>query len=264
MQFLRGANFFLKGFSLMLKPKIRRFTLIPLIINITLFTSVIIIAYSYTNDLIASLTSRLEHWIMQLPNWLSWLTALISSLQWIIWPLFALSALFFLFFFFSMIANLIAAPFNGYLAEAVERYLTRKTQKPTEQFTGKLTGNHLLKDSVVAVIHELRKIGYFAVRALPLLLLFFIPVLNIAAPIFWLIFSSWMLAVEYLDYPMSNHHIPFKLQRKYHKRQRGLSFGFGTVVALANAIPILNFIVMPSAVAGATALYCQTHDKHAK
>jgi len=248
----------------MLKPKIRRFTLIPLSINITLFTSVIVIAYGYTNDLIASLANQLEHWIMQLPNWLSWLTTLISSLQWIIWPLFALSALFFLFFFFSMIANLIAAPFNGYLAEAVERHLTGETHKPTGQFTEKPTGNHLLKDSVVAVVHELRKIGYFTVRALPLLLLFFIPVLNIAAPIFWLVFSSWMLAVEYLDYPMSNHHIPFKLQRKYHKRQRGLSFGFGTVVALANAIPILNFIVMPSAVAGATALYCQTHDKHAK
>ncbi len=244
----------------MLKPKVRRFTLIPLAINITLFTSVIVIAYGYTNDLINSLTSQLEHWIMQLPSWLSWLATLISSLQWVIWPLFALSALFFLFFFFSMIANLIAAPFNGYLAEAVERHLTGQTHKPTEQFTG----NHLLKDSIVAVIHELRKIGYFAVRALPLLLLFFIPVLNVAAPILWLVFSSWMLAVEYLDYPMSNHGIPFKLQHQHHKQQRSLSFGFGAVVALANIIPILNFIVMPSAVAGATALYYQTNYKHAK
>jgi len=249
MQFLRGANFFLKGFGLILKPNIRRFTLIPLAINIVLFTLLILLGYSYTSDLIVSLTNKLDLWTEQLPGWLSWLGSIVSSFRWVIWPLFVVSALFFLFFFFSMIANLVAAPFNGYLAEAVEHHLTGDA--PTN------SNHNLIKDSLVAIAHELHKIGYFILRAIPLLIIFLIPVLNIAAPILWLIFSSWMLAVEYLDYPMSNHRIPFKNQRQYHKRQRGLSFGFGAIVAFANAIPLLNFIVMPCAVAGATALYCQ-------
>lgn len=250
MQFLRGAGFFLKGFGLILKPKIRRFTLIPLAINILLFTLVVVLGYGYTSDLIASLTNKMELWIEQLPGWLSWLGAIVSSLQWIIWPLFVLSTLLLLFFFFSMIANLVAAPFNGYLAEAVEHHLTGDAP---------VSNNNLAKEALIAITHELRKIGYFVLRAIPLLILFIIPVINVVAPVLWLLFSSWMLAVEYLDYPMSNHHIPFKQQRQRHKRRRSLSLGFGAIVAFANSIPILNFIVMPAAVAGATALYCQNY-----
>jgi len=225
--------------------------LIPLAINIALFALVIAIGYSYTSDLILSLNNKLDNWIAQLPAWLSWLAVIVNSLEWIIWPVFILSGLLFLFFFFSMLANLIAAPFNGYLAEAVELHLTGEAQNPSN--------NNLVKDGITAVRHELHKIGYFALRAIPLLILFFIPAVNVAAPILWLLFSSWMLAVEYLDYPMSNHQIPFKQQRKLHRQQPGLSFGFGGLVALANTIPILNFIVMPSAVAGATALFCRNN-----
>ncbi len=254
MQFLSGASFFLKGFRLILKPNIRRFTLIPFAINIILFVAVIAIGYGYTSEFILSFTDRLEQWIAQLPSWLSWLAVVANALQWIIWPLFILSGLLFLFVFFSMIANLIAAPFNGYLAEAVELHLTGEVQDPGD--------NKPLKDGLIAIMHELRKIAYFMLRAIPLLILFLIPVINVAAPILWLIFSSWMLAVEYLDYPMSNHRIAFKQQLARHKRQRGLSFGFGALVAFANTVPVFNFIVMPSAVAGATALFCKTNERN--
>jgi len=35
-------------------------------------------------------------------------------------------------------------------------------------------------------------------------LLFIIPVINIAAPILWLLFSAWYMTLEYTDYPMAN------------------------------------------------------------
>ncbi|NOX27427.1 MAG: sulfate transporter CysZ [Gammaproteobacteria bacterium] len=254
MQLLRGAKYFFTGFSLILKPNVKRFMLIPLAINIALFALVIAIGYSYTSDLILLLTTRIDDWIISLPGWLWWLGSLVSSLQWIIWPLFVLSLLLFFFFFFSMLANLIAAPFNGFLAEAVEQHLTGN--KPNGDNVS------LAKETILAMTHELRKIGYFLLRAAPLLLLFVIPVINVAAPFLWLLFTSWMLAVEYIDYPMSNHRIAFKHQQQYHKQRRGLSLGFGAIVAFANSIPLLNFIVMPIAVAGATALYCQnTHEE---
>lgn len=242
----------MQGFGLILKPKIRRFTLIPLAINIILFAGVIAVGFSYTRDLINALSLKFAQWIEQLPTWLAWLGALVDGLQWLIWPLFILSALLALFFFFAMIANLIAAPFNGFLAEAVERHLNGHIETSTDI--------NLAQEVISAVLHELRKMVYFLLRAIPLLLLFLIPVVNAAAPILWLIFSSWMLAVEYLDYPMSNHRIPFRQQRQLHKNKRGLSLGFGAAVTLANSIPVLNFIVMPSAVAGATVLFCENRE----
>ena len=255
MQLIRGANYFLKGIRLISKPKIRRFVLIPLAVNISLFSLVIAVGYSYTTDLIDWLGQKLDTWITQLPSWLAWLGAVVDGLQWIIWPIFILTALLFFFFFFSLIANLIAAPFNGFLAEAVEQHLSGKAPQ---------TNINITQEIITAISNELRKIVYFLLRALPLLILFLIPVINIAAPALWLIFSAWMLAVEYLDYPMSNHRITFKQQRQLHRQKRGLSFGFGGIVALANSIPLVNFIAMPSAVAGATALYCENFEREAE
>ncbi len=252
MQFFQGARYLLRGFKLILKPRIRRFVYIPLAVNISLFSLVIFLGYRYTFELIEWLSVKLDNWISQLPNWLAWLGNLVDALQWIIWPVFIISALLFVFFFFSLIANIISAPFNGFLSEAVERLLTGQTVN---------SDTNIAKEVVVAISHEIRKLAYFVLRALPLLVLFLIPIINIAAPFLWLLFTAWMLAIEYLDYPMSNHHIAFKTQRHLHRQRRSLSFGFGTATALANAIPFVNFFAIPSAVAGATALYIENLDE---
>jgi CysZ protein len=39
------------------------------------------------------------------------------------------------------------------------------------------------------------------------------------------------------------------------RRRRALSLGFGAAAAGLTTIPILNFVVMPAAVAGATAMW---------
>ncbi|MBP2261259.1 uncharacterized protein involved in cysteine biosynthesis [Pseudomonas sp. BP8] len=38
-------------------------------------------------------------------------------------------------------------------------------------------------------------------RALALLILSFIPVVNVIAAPLWLIFGVWMMAIQYIDYP---------------------------------------------------------------
>jgi CysZ protein len=64
-----------------------------------------------------------------------------------------------------------------------------------------------------------------------------------------------MLAVEYLDYPMGNHGLSFSEQRRRLRRRPMLSLSFGAGVLLLMLIPGLNFLAMPAAVAGATALW---------
>ena len=152
-------------------------------------------------------------WSSALPAWLNWL-------RYLFWPLFAVAGVLIIFYTFSLITNLIAAPFNGMLAEAVEKHLTGQAIE-----TGGWQA--FAKDFIPSILSELRKLLYFLLRALPLGILFLIPGIIIAAPFIWGLFSAWMLAIEYIDYPMANHLLHFSTQRKLLRQRRLLSYGFG-------------------------------------
>ncbi len=234
-QFTQGFKYLLSGFKLILKPGVRLYVLVPLLINSLLFAGAIIYGASTLSSLIDKL---LAQW-----QWLEWLT-------WLLWPIFVIVALTIVFFCFSIIANLIGAPFNSFLAEAVERNITGQ-ELPTDN------NQSLLQIIVISIKSEFQKLLYFAVRALPLLILFIIPMVSFAAPLIWVLFAAWMLTLEYGDYPMGNHDITFKEQREKFASNRQVAFGFGSGVMLLTMIPIVNFLAMPVAVAGATRMYVE-------
>ena len=235
-QFRLGFNYLLSGFKLILKPGVRVYVLIPLLINSLLFAGAIIYGANTLNHLIDTL---LVQW-----QWLEWLT-------WLLWPIFVIIALTIVFFCFSIIANLIGAPFNGFLSAAVERSLTDSEVKSENE-------QALTKVVVLALKSEFQKILYFIVRAIPLLILFVLPIVNVAAPFIWFLFTAWMLTIEYGDYPMGNHDIDFKQQREKLRLNRQLAFGFGSGVMLLTMIPVINFLAMPVAVAGATRMFTES------
>ena len=228
-----GAGYMLEGFSLLRKPGLRRFVLMPLLINILLFGGLIGLAYGWVDG-----SSRAM--IAGLPDWLHWL-------RYIVVPVFVLTSLVVIFYGFSILANLIAAPFNGLLAEAVECYLTGKS----------LPGDwrQLLRDILPSIMSEFRKLFYFALRVVPLLLLLLVPLANVVVSVLWVLFSAWMMTVQYMDYPMANHQLFFKEQRARLRKRPLLAWSFGGLVMLCTLVPVVNFIVMPAAVAGATAIW---------
>ena len=105
-----GFAYFIEGLKLLNKPGIRLFVLIPLIINITLFTFASVYSFHYFSE-------GLDYLLSKIPSWLSFI-------QWILWPIFVITIGTFIFFVFNMLANLIASPFNSILAEKVEIYLS--------------------------------------------------------------------------------------------------------------------------------------------
>jgi len=225
----KGFRYLLDGFSLITKPGIRKYAIVPLLINALLFTAVIVFGANAMGDFINSLT-----------GW--W-----QVLEWLIWPLFVLVTLTVVFFTFSIMANLVGSPFNGFLAEAVEIHLMAEKQ-PDSYDSGQL-----FQEIVKAIRSESTKFIYFISRAIPLLILMLIPGLQVL----WIVFGAWMLALEYIDYPMGNHGYTFRDERTKLKQRRMLAFGFGGSVMFMTLIPFLNFIVMPVAVAGATKLWLQ-------
>ncbi|WP_438971596.1 sulfate transporter CysZ [Methylophaga sp.] len=235
---IKGARYLKQGFNLINQPGIRRFAYLPILINTLLFSFAIWFGFSHFGGWLEAL----------MPNWLpAWLE---SILTWIIWPLFVLLLIIIVFFTFSVIANVLAAPFNGILAEMVEKKLTGDT--PPEMPWAKM-----LKDTPKMLFNELRKIAYLLMWLLPLLIFSWIPGLNLIAPILWFMFTSWTLALDYHDYPMGNHQLDFRQQRAVLRKNRSLALGFGSATMVATMIPIVNFLVIPAAVAGATALYLE-------
>ena len=229
-----GFHYLFEGFRLIRQPGLRRYVAVPLLVSTLIFGGALFGLAYWLDILIDSL-------LMKMPDWLDWL-------RYLVWPLFALAGVLIVFYSFSILTNLVAAPFNGMLAEAVEQHLTGQ---PID--TGGWQA--LLQDVLPSLWSELRKLLYFILRAIPLGLLFLIPGINLAAPVIWALFSAWMLAIEYADYPMANHRLLFTAQRKLLRQRRMLSWGFGGGTLLMTMIPLLNFLAMPVAVAGATAMW---------
>ncbi len=63
------------------------------------------------------------------------------------------------------------------------------------------------------------------------------------------------MAVQFCDYPTENRNLPFADTLKRLHRHRGAALGFGGCTTLFLAIPVLNFLVIPIAVAGGTLLW---------
>ncbi len=106
---IRGGGYLFRGFGMLMVPGLRQFVLVPMLINILLFALAIYL-----------LVTQFSLWMEQL---LAWVPAWLSFIDWLIWPIFAILVLASVYFSFGLVANFIAAPFNGFLAERVEQRL---------------------------------------------------------------------------------------------------------------------------------------------
>lgn len=224
----------LEAFSWLRTPSLRKYIVLPLLINTLLFAGA-------TYTLIYHL-ERLINLLLPSDSWLHYL-------HWLVWPLIALTLLIAIFYSFHLLANLIAAPFNGFLAQAVETL--ERGQSPDSGLT-------LTQEIYQSLKQELQKTLYFLTRALPILLISFIPVLNLTAPFLWFLYAAWVSALQYMDYPMANNGIPFRQQRQILKTTPLNTLSFGSLTTLLMSIPLLNLIIMPASVIGAT-LYWSRH-----
>jgi CysZ protein len=225
---LLGIRYFGRGFSLLTNKGLKRFVALPILINALLMTALIYFGGSW-------LLGKIQWLIDWFPSWLSWLT-------WIITPVAALTLISITLYFFTAVLNLVAGPFNGLLSEAVEIKITGAT----------IPDEPIAKQIFRTLQREFKKLAYFIPRYLGLLVISFIPVINIVSPLLWFIFGAWVLTLQYLDYALDNNGHSFADLHKALKIQPLTTLGFGFVVAVGFMIPVVNLFVMPAAVCGAT------------
>lgn len=235
--FIDGVHYLGQGFSLITKPGLKRFVIIPLAINILLFVGLFF--------LLRYLVAEFNQWFTHfLPTWLHWLSV-------ILWLVFFLGFFVIIVYTFVTIANLLSAPFNSFLAEKVELYLTHHISEQRSLWEN-------IKDIPRIIGRQFSILGYYIPRALLILILFFVPVVHMIIPIIALLFHAWFMALTYVDYPTDNHRIPIRDVRTWLHERRGVSLGFGLAVLFVSMIPILNFFIIPAAVAGATTYWIES------
>ncbi|WP_409488847.1 sulfate transporter CysZ [Pseudomonas promysalinigenes] len=237
---LSGPQYLREGLKLVLSPNLRMFVLLPLAINLLLFGGLIYFAGH-------QFSLWLDALMPTLPSWLSFLS-------YILWPLFVALLVLMVFFTFTLVANVIAAPFNGFLAEKVEVVVRGKDPFPAFSW-----------GELVAMVprtfgREMRKLAYFLPRAIGLFILSLIPVVNVVAAPLWLIFGVWMMAIQYIDYPADNNKMSWQDMLAWLRSKRWQSLGFGGITYLALLIPGVNVLMMPAAVAGATLFWVRERD----
>lgn len=230
-----GFYYFAQGWRLVTRPGIKRFVILPLLANIILLGGAFWWLYSKLGDWIAQVMSYI-------PSWLQWL-------DYLIWPIAVISILLIFTYFFSTVANIIAAPFNGWLSEKLESELTG-IPAPDGGIID------VAKDVPRMIKREFVRIGYYLPRAIGLLILFFIPGIGqTVAPILWFLFGAWMMSIQYCDYPFDNHRVGFNDMKQALSKDRMNNIQFGGAVSVLMMIPILNLLIMPVAVCVATLMW---------
>ncbi|KAF3982072.1 MAG: sulfate transporter CysZ [Methylococcales symbiont of Hymedesmia sp. n. MRB-2018] len=218
-----AASCLIQGVKLLSSPQLRKYLLIPVLINLVLYSIAFTLAYLYLSDLIDQI----------IPRWLSWL-------EWLIWPIFFISFSVIGFFSFTIFANIIASPFYSQLSVKTWELISAQQSSVKEQAVRQV------------ILAEIKRVAYLLSRMLPLLILFIIPLINLIAPLLWGLFGAWGIALEFMAYPLENQGLLFEQQKQQARSQRWAMLSFGGIVMLGLSIPVINLIVAPVAVIAAT------------
>jgi len=229
---VHAVNCLLKGLKLLAKAELRKYLLIPVLINVVLYSIAISLGYVYIADLITEF----------IPSWLSWL-------EWLIWPLFFISFSIIGFFTFTILANLIAAPFYSQLSIKTLELISGEKSTAAEQKVSQV------------LWAELGRMGYLVSRMIPLSILFIIPGINLIAPFLWALFGAWGIGLEFMAYPLENKGLLFAQQKEQAKTRRLSVLSFGGLTVLGLSIPVLNIVVAPAAVIGATVYFYSLNEE---
>jgi|TARA_B110000211_G_scaffold102044_1_gene118736 CysZ protein len=242
---LTTPSVILEGFKLLWHRRIRWLVIIPTLINLILFSAATWFAAVWVSDWLSFL-------IASVPEWLEWLV-------WIIWLLFALLALVIYAFTFTVFANLIGSPFYGIIAE---RVIALERGDSNEMQT---SASALLTTAWSSFRRELQIIAYMLPRtigiALVTLVISFVPLINILAPLIAASWAAWSLALQYMDYPADSDELSFTEVRQRAGKQRLLSLSFGLSALVAAAIPLVNLLLLPATVIGGTLLWCREYSE---
>ena len=224
---LFGVQCFFRGLGLAFARENLKFVAAPALASLAVVSLGLYFAFSYVEVLSAYL-------VASLPSWLGFLSAILEPLLYLLGILTGT-------WLFGFVAAIIGSIFLGDLALKIEG-------------RGDETTRPWYEDIWPALRREARKLRYHIPRLIGLLVLSIIPIVNAFAPLFWILFGAWLMAIQFCDFAVENRRMDFLQTLAILRRRRLAALGFGVCATFGMAIPLLNFLVAPVAVAGGTLL----------
>ena len=227
-----GFGCFLCGAGIARSKPLRRFVWAPVVVSFVAIALLLVLGHALVQD-------ALDWFVALVPGWLDWLGYVLA-------PLFYVFGIAAAGWMFSFLAVLLASPFLGVLSARTERVAFG---------TGPDYDENLGRAILSALSREARKLAYHLPRLAGVFVLTLVPVVNVAAPLFWFVFGAWMLAVQFVDYAAENRGLDFGTTLALLRANRAAAFGFGALAALLLAVPFAALVAIPAAVCGGALLW---------
>ncbi len=147
---------------------------------------------------------------------------------------------------FTAVGLVIAGPFLEVISQKVDEIRLGRDPSPESS---------MVADIVKSLLGQIKKIIFFFLIQGLCLLVYLIPVFGqIGGAAVQLVVSFFFLAWEFWDFPMDRRKMTFAEKKKFLSDYKYTAVAFGAVCFVYILVPLLNFVMMPMSVAGATIL----------
>ncbi|WP_400075935.1 EI24 domain-containing protein [Winogradskyella sp. R77965] len=231
----RGLQVYTGAYGLISKLKLWKYFVIPMLISFVVFILIFVSAYG--------LSDNLGEWIAGVWVW-EWGKATITFISTIIAGIiiFAIGLI-----LYKHIIMALSSPFMSPVSEKIEAYYTGQ---PTQNYTKSTFTKQLLR----GIRLSLRNLSQELLFTLPILLLKFIPVVNIFSTALLFLVQAYYAGFGNMDYTLERH-FTYKESVAFIRKNRGLAIGNGIGFMLLLLVPVIGVVlVLPLSVTSASVI----------
>lgn len=150
-----------------------------------------------------------------------------------------------------LVSGLIAVPFNDRLSEHVETLCLGPYDEP---FSWRVLAGDLL----LSVAHSALSLTLWLMVMVASMALNLVPVIGqVLSFVVGTVATAFFLSREAMDGALSRRRMGYAHKLAVLRANGAVLLGFGLVASVMLWIPLLNFVLLPMAVAGGTLLYCR-------
>lgn len=229
----KGLQVYTGAYALISKLKLWKYFVIPMLISLVVFVLIFVSAYG--------LSDNLGEWIAGIWVWetgKATFTAISTFISGIV--IFAIGLI-----LYKHIIMALSSPFMSPVSEKIEAYFTGQ---PVKNNINSSFTQQLLRGIRIS----LRNLSQELLFTLPILLLKFIPVVNIFSTALLFLVQAYYAGFGNMDYTLERH-IKYRESISFVKKNRGIAIGNGIVFMLFLLIPVVGVIlVLPLSVTAAS------------
>ncbi|MDP5082091.1 MAG: EI24 domain-containing protein [Winogradskyella sp.] len=231
----KGLQVYTGAYALISKLKLWKYFIIPMLISLVVFILIFVASYG--------LSDNLGEWIAGIWVWeigKATFTAISTFIGAIV--IFAVGLI-----LYKHIIMALSTPFMSPVSEKIEAYFTGKPAK-------NYTNSSFLKQLARGIRLGLRNLSQELLFTIPILLLKFIPIVNIFSTALLFLVQAYYAGFGNMDYTLERH-FTYKESVAFIRKNRGLAIGNGIGFLLLLFIPVIGVIlVLPLSVTSASVI----------